>query len=212
MFTENYMLFKTAVPSGNIYGYGERNYDFKLKNGKYTIWNRDEPKVVETGNGGGNVYGHHPVGLIRDSKGTHSCLFLRNSNAMDVIVDNNKIEFLVVGGVYDFVIFVGDKHPDTAITHYHNFIGKWVMMPFWSMGYHQCRWGYIDINRFRTIISKFKEYDIPLDIMWSDLDYMDDKEDFTIDSKKFPPAELKKLLDSEHKKWVPLIDAGVKID
>mmetsp|Transcript_28046 Transcript_28046/g.24755 ORF Transcript_28046/g.24755 Transcript_28046/m.24755 type:complete len:343 (+) Transcript_28046:747-1775(+) len=206
------MSLKGAVASPNIYGFGERNYDFKLNNGRYTIWGRDEPKVVETGNGGGNVYGHHPVGLVRDQKGAHSIVYLRNSNGMDVVVDNSKIEFLVVGGIYDLAFFVGDNRPDNVVSLYHQYSGNWTMMPFWSMGNQQSRWGYQDIHRIRTIINKFKDYDIPLDVMWNDLDYMQEKEDFTINSAKFPPAEMKNLFQTEKKKWVPLIDAGVKVE
>lgn len=61
-------------------------------------------------------------------------------------------------------------------------------------------------------MNKFEEYDIPLDVMWNDLDYMNDKEDFTIDKNAFPPLELTKFLREKKKRWVPLIDAGIRIE
>lgn len=49
------------------------------------------------------------------------------------------------------------------------------------MGYHQCRWGYKDINDLQKVIANFQKYDIPLDTLWSDLDYLINSEVFTLD-------------------------------
>jgi alpha-glucosidase (family GH31 glycosyl hydrolase) len=37
------------------------------------------------------------------------------------------------------------------------------------------------------VAKNFKEHDLPLDTMWSDIDYMVDYIDFTIDNKRYPP-------------------------
>ena len=210
-FSDYYLELGAKVPTPNIYGYGERYYDFKLRPGVYTIWARDEPKVLQSPRGGGHVYGHQPVGLIRDGNKDYFIVFLRNSNAMDIVIgEEPSITFKVVGGIFDFVFFLGDKRPDTVIKRYHDYIGHFVMMPFWSMGLHQSRWGYNDIGAFERIIRKYNEYDIPLDVIWSDIDYMVEKEDFTMNTRAFPPKKLTELLTSTGKRWVPIIDAGIK--
>jgi alpha-glucosidase (family GH31 glycosyl hydrolase) len=50
---------------------------------------------------------------------------------------------------------------------------------------------------------------LPLDTLWSDIDYMIDYEDFTIDENRFPLNRLKTILSKYH--WIPIIDAGIKI-
>jgi alpha-glucosidase (family GH31 glycosyl hydrolase) len=144
------------------------------------------------------LYGHHPVGLIRDSKGKFFLVLQHNSNAMDIVVGDNppSVGYKIVGGVLDLVFFLGDEKPDTALRNYHEYIGKFVVMPFWSMGYHQCRWGYRSADRLEEIVNKFRSYDIPLDVIWSDIDYMVDKEDFNIDTRNFNPTKMTKLFES----------------
>ena len=40
------------------------------------------------------------------------------------------------------------------------------------MGYHQSRWGYDNIQSLQNVILNFQKNDLPLDTLWSDLDYM----------------------------------------
>jgi len=49
-----------------------------------------------------------------------------------------------------------------------------------------------------------------LDVIWSDIDYMIDKEIFTVDTNRYPPEKMKSMLEKHNKKWVPIIDPGVK--
>jgi len=73
------------------------------------------------------------------------------------------------------------------IQRFHSYIGKSTLPPFWAMGYHQSRWGYKDIGALLQTAKNFKQHNIPLDSLWSDVDYMIDNEVFTIDKTKFPP-------------------------
>ncbi len=62
----------------------------------------------------------------------------------------------------------------------------------------------------REIYENYKNYSIPLDTLWSDIDYMEDYKDFTFDPKNF--AGLPKLIDDLHKDnkhYIPIIDAGI---
>jgi alpha-glucosidase (family GH31 glycosyl hydrolase) len=49
-----------------------------------------------------------------------------------------------------------------------------------------------------------------LDTIWSDIDYMDGFEDFTIDEENFPLSDMKKIL--EKYRYIPIIDAGIKVE
>ena len=42
-------------------------------------------------------------------------MFLRNSNAMDFILDNDKVSFKIVGGIIDMIFFIGQKSPEKVV-------------------------------------------------------------------------------------------------
>ena len=49
---------------------------------------------------------------------------------------------------------------------------------------------------------------MPLDTIWTDIEYMIDYEDFTIDEQRFPLEKMKLITDKYN--YVPIIDAGIK--
>ena len=63
----------------------------------------------------------------------------------------------------------------------HEYQGGSAIPPFWGLGYHQSRWGYHTVEALEAMIAAFESNDIPLDVVWNDIDYMVDYEDFTID-------------------------------
>lgn len=203
--------FSSSIPTDNLFGLGERSSRFKMgPSGTYTIWARDKPEVIDYGVTGGHVYGHHPVYLMKEKKGNWHVVLFRSSNAMDVTMDRGQsVRFRVAGGIIDVVLFLGGDTPESAIEQYHDYIGHWALMPFWSLGNHQSRWGYTHLTTLKEKVRRFREIDAPIDVIWSDLDYMIDKEDFTINSQKFPYDEFNSWLKDGKIRWVPIIDAGV---
>lgn len=211
VYSDLYIDISSKIPTENLYGIGERACRLKMgPTGTYTIWARDRPKVIDRGYSGGHIYGHHPVYLMQEKSNNWHIVLFRSSNAMDVTMNDGKdIRFRVAGGIVDLVFILGDRNPETAIKQYHEYIGKWVMMPFWSMGWHQSRWGYTNLNTLKQKVDMYREIRAPIDVIWTDLDYMINKEDFTIDSTKFPLEEFNTWLKDGKIKWVPIIDAGV---
>jgi alpha-glucosidase len=203
----------TDLPSRYLYGLGERRAEFLLKPGTYTIYNRDHyNSTIDDGQPGKQIYGAHPVYLMREKSNMwHSVLF-RNINAMDFVwTDNNQLMFKTIGGIIEFKFFLGCEYPDSAVKQYHRYANGVALTPFWSHGWHQSRWGIKDYDMFKTVIDNYTNYSLPLDTIWSDIDYLDDFKDFTI-SDKFQPERLKALLKSKpglH--WIPILDPGIAI-
>lgn len=54
-----------------------------------------------------------------------------------------------IGGNVHFLIFIGDKNPEKLIRHYHEYIGGIHIPPFWSLGWHQSRWGYRSLETMK---------------------------------------------------------------
>ena len=81
--------------------------------------------------------------------------------------------------------------------------------PFWSLGYHQCRWGYHNTSEIETIMKKFLDYEIPVDTLWGDIDILDGNRIFTLNTKDFNDLPL--LIYEMHKKdlhFIPIVDLG----
>lgn len=64
-------------------------------------------------------------------------------------------------------------------------IGDPVLIPQWALGWNQCRWGYNTTQDLQDSVDKYKLNNLPLDVQWSDIDYMDQYKDFTYDTIKF---------------------------
>ena len=66
------------------------------------------PRDVATPPGGNNLYGSHPFYMNLEDRGRASGVFLKNSNAMDIILQPAPaITYRTIGGVLDFYIFTG---------------------------------------------------------------------------------------------------------
>ena len=104
---------------------------------------------------------------------------------MDVIKaeKNGKhyLTFKVIGGIFDFRFFLNEQNPEATLEKFQLYYGRSAVPPFWSLGFHQCRWGYNDVSALENVIKGYESNNIPFDTIWSDIDYMIDYEDFTID-------------------------------
>ena len=50
------------------------------------------------------------------------------------------------------------------------------------------RWNYNDQADVTAVDGKFDEHDIPMDVMWLDIEHTDGKKYFTWDARKFPDS------------------------
>ena len=84
------------------------------------------------------------------------------------------------------------------------------MPPYWSLGFHLCRYNYGSLERTRQIWARTRQAGIPFDVQWNDLDYMDTSKDFTYDADAF--RGLPQFVDELHAvgmHYVPIIDPGI---
>lgn len=87
------------------------------------------------------------------------------------------------------------------------------MPPLFSLAYHQCRWNYNDQDDVKNVNGGFEEHQIPMDVMWLDIEHTNDKRYFTWDSNKFPNSEqMIQELSSFGRKLVTIVDPHIKKD
>lgn len=133
LLSKQYLEFGSSIPTLDIFGMGERNFQFRLIPGIYTVWARDEVGDIETGQQPGhNSYGVHPMYLNKEKSGNYFISFLRSSNPFDFTITNQStINYKIAGGIIHLKFFLGDLYPETSIKRYHEYIEGFGMPPFW---------------------------------------------------------------------------------
>jgi alpha-glucosidase (family GH31 glycosyl hydrolase) len=149
-FEDQFLEISTQlIPNANLYGIGDQKRPFQLDvsgNTTYTLWASDHAMPF-----GQNIYASHPFYTeVRPASGglAHGVLLL-NSNAMDVFAFPNALNFRTIGGIIDLYFFLGPG-PKDVISQYHNFIGLPHMPPYWALGWHQCRYGYQNLQELEV--------------------------------------------------------------
>lgn len=93
---------------------------------------------------------------------------------MDIKINDTNgqyLEYNVLGGVFDFY-FVAGPSPAEAAQQIAEVVGLPAMVPYSGLGYHNCRYGYRDIYEIAEVIHNYSAASIPLETMWTDIDYM----------------------------------------
>ncbi|KAL6229393.1 Alpha/beta-glucosidase agdC [Aspergillus navahoensis] len=215
IFQSQYVNLRTTLPQNpNLYGLGEHSDALRLNTTNYTrtLWNRDAYTIPA----GTNLYGAHPVYIDhRGETGTHG-VFLLNSNGMDIKIDRDSdgiqfLEYNILGGVLDFYFFAGPS-PKEVSMQYAQVAGLPAMVPYWGFGFHQCRYGYRDIFEVAAVVHNYSEANIPLETMWTDIDYMDRRMVFTLDQERFPLDTVRALVHYLHQRdqhYIVMVDPAV---
>lgn len=126
--------------------------------------------------------------------------------------DIPRAHFISECGIIDFFIMLGPKPLDVT-RQYSSLTGTTPLPPLFSLAYHQCRWNYNDQKDVHDVETNFDVNDIPMDVMWLDIEYTDSKKYFTWDPVKFSePLEMVNNLTSRGRKLVTIIDPHIKRD
>ncbi|XP_010783286.1 sucrase-isomaltase, intestinal-like, partial [Notothenia coriiceps] len=158
-----------------------------------------------------NLYGHYPFFLcLEDESGKSFGVFLMNSNAMEVTLQPAPaVTFRTIGGVLDFYILFGDT-PEQVVQEFLELIGRPVIPPYWSLGFQLSRWNYGSLKEVKDTVERNRAAGIPYDVQYTDIDYMEDKKDFTYDKVNF--NELPQFADYLHEKgqkYILILDPAV---
>ncbi|KAK3346990.1 glycosyl hydrolases family 31-domain-containing protein [Lasiosphaeria hispida] len=214
IFESQFVQIQTSLPQdANLYGLGEHSDSFRLPASNYerSIWNAESPFIPR----GRNLYGSHPVYFDHRLSGTHG-VFLASASGMDINFGINAageryLQYTTIGGVLDFYFLAGPD-PTSVSKQYAEVVGLPAMMPYWILGFHQCKYGWDDIGHVKQVVANYSAAGIPLETLWGDIDYMDEREDFTTSPDRYPHDQVRALVDSLHENnqhYIVILDPGI---
>ncbi|MFH1371601.1 MAG: TIM-barrel domain-containing protein [Planctomycetota bacterium] len=192
----------------SLYGTGEVSGTL-LRNGYVTeCWNTDAYGYSGSTQ---SLYQSHPWVLAVRKDGTAFGVLADTTWRCQIDLTKD-IKFSAEGPSFP-VIVVDANSPQNVLRKLATLVGKMPLPPRWAIGYHQCRYSYYPDKRVRQIAKEFRSRNIPCDVIWLDIDYMDGFRIFTFDSNSFPnPAGLNDDLHKMGFKSVWMIDPGVKAE
>lgn len=193
----------------DLYGTGEVTGPLRRNNRETLFWNQDS--YGYRFNKGKNLYQSHPwvLGLRKDG------------TAYGIIADNTWRSTLTLNGEVRFesegpafrVVVIERNNSQEVMAELAKLSGAMEMPPLWAIGYQQCRFSYFPDTRVKEIADTYRAKQIPCDVIWMDIDYMDDYRVFTFSPKYFPdPEGLTDYLHARNMKAVYMIDPGVKVE
>uniref|UniRef100_A0A674G9J7 alpha-glucosidase n=1 Tax=Taeniopygia guttata TaxID=59729 RepID=A0A674G9J7_TAEGU len=206
-FSDMFIQISTRLASQYIYGFGESEHPTFRHNMSWHTWGmftRDQPPTYKL-----NSYGVHPFYMALEEDGNAHGVLLLNSNAMDVTFQPTPaLTYRTIGGVLDFYMFLGPT-PELVVQEYTQLIGRPFMPPYWSLGFQLCRYGYGNDSDVAKVVEDMKAAQIPHDVQYVDIDYMDRNLDFTL-SPRFAglPALINKI-KSEGMRFIIILDPAI---
>ena len=193
------------------YGLGEKGGDLNKK-GCYTEnFNTDDP---ETDDDSVTYYKTIPFYVALKEEATYGIFF---DNSFRSYFDMGKemgdrIFFGAIGGQIQYYFIPGENIKE-VVKNYTALTGRMEMPPLWSLGYQQCRFSYFSQEEVRELVKTFEEKDIPLDVVYLDIDYMDGFRVMTFKTPNFDDAAgLISDLKEKGIRTITIIDPGVKVD
>ena len=203
--------YKKLQEGERFVGLGEKTGNLDRRGSTYIHWNTDQ---FAHGPESDPLYSSIPfyMGLWN---GNAYGIFLDNSypTRFDFGASNNRFSFFQTGDGPLRYYFIGGESVSQILGAYTDLTGKTPLPPLWSLGFQQCRYSYYPDTEIQQIAHSFRKKDIPADVLYLDIHYMDAYKVFTWDDKRFPnPEGLIKNLREEGFRLVMIYDPGIKVE
>jgi alpha-glucosidase len=195
-----------VASSTNLYGGGEALSRLARKGSSQMLWNTDNFGYVK--DDGARLYQSHPWVLAVRADGSAFGVLADNTWKQDLSLGDD-ISFSSEGPAFRVLVIEGET-PQEVLAALADLTGKMPLPPLWSLGFQQSRYSYVPDSRAREIVDTFRARKIPIDVLWFDIDYMDEFRIFTFDAEQYPdPKAMNAYLHQHKMKGVWMIDPGV---
>lgn len=205
-FCFQYQMEDTDV----IYGLGEANRGINKRGYKYVSHCTDDPNHTEEKT---SLYGAHNFIVVSGKQ--HIGFFFDYPSTISFDIGYTKQDLLTIScsraDLYLYVI-IGESAYD-VVKQFRKIIGKSYVAPKYAFGFGQSRWGYKSAADIETVVQRYRENQVPIDMVYLDIDYMQDYKDFTVNEERFPAfGQFVQEMKDKKIHLIPIIDAGVKIE
>lgn len=193
-----------------VYGLGEANRGINKRGYCYVSNNTDIPEHTEDQR---SLYGAHNF-LVVSGERTFG-LFIDYPSKIMFDIGYTRMDTLTIcceeANLYLYVI-EGESAYE-IVRAFRKLIGRSYIPPKFAFGYGQSRWGYVTKEDFYKVAEGYRKNHIPMDMIYMDIDYMQDYKDFTLNEKNFQDfPEFVQKMKEQNLRLVPIIDAGVKVE
>jgi alpha-glucosidase len=141
-------------------------------------------------------------------------LYNHNAHAQEILLHATNITWRAIGGSIDLYFYSGPDAKSVVATHQKAATGLPAMQQYFTFGYHQCRWGYRNWTQVQEVVDNFAKFGIPLENIWTDIDYMNQYRDFDNDAIRFGYDEGKVFTDkltANGQHYIPIVDSAIYI-
>lgn len=193
----------------HFYGLGEKAARLDKRRNAFVNWNSDTPGYTE---GTDPIYQTIPfyIGL---EKAVAYGIFFDNSYRSYFNFGKSsqqRVWFGAEGGELNYYFFYGPS-VKKILGRYADLTGHMPLPPLWALGNQQSRWSYYPDKMVEQVVREYRDRDLPLDVVYLDIDYMKGYRVFTFDAERFPdPKGLTERLGRDGVKVITIVDPGVK--
>lgn len=193
-----------------VYGLGEANRGINKRGFCYISDCADDPNHTEDKK---SLYGAHNFIVVagRETFG----MFFDYPARMTFDIGYTESDILKVScesADLNLYVIEGESAYD-IVKQFRKIIGRSYIPPKFAFGFGQSRWGYKTKEDFRKVCEGYRKNHIPIDMIYMDIDYMQDYKDFTVNEENFEdfPAFVQEMKE-QGVRLIPIIDAGVKVE
>ncbi len=191
------------VGDADLYGTGEVWGPMRRNGDRNIYWNRDNGAYGA--HAGKMLYQTHPWVMVLNKDGSAFGILYDNTWRSELQCESNLT--YKSDGPACRVIVIKKDNPEELLTTLARLSGTMEMPPLWALGYQQCRFSYYPDTRVKEVADEFRQRQIPCDVIWMDIHYMDEYRIFTFNKERFPnPKGLNDYLHSKNFKSVYMID------
>ena len=208
---EEGFLFSYSMQEEDIvYGLGEANRGINKRGYCYISDCADDPNHTEDKL---SLYGAHNFILVsgRETFG----LFVDYPGKLTFDIGYDCPDLLTVSCAradLDLYVLEGES-PADIVKQFRNMIGRSYIPPKFALGFGQSRWGYKTKEDFVRVAENYRKNHLPIDMIYMDIDYMEEYKDFTVNQEEFGDfSAFVEAMKEKNIRLVPIIDAGVKIE
>lgn len=193
-----------------FYGLGDKTGFLNKRGFQFENWNSDIPDIHHENMPA--LYKSIPF-LIGKKDFTTFGLFFDNTFHSYINLGKESTDYFYYGaddGNLDIYFIYGPTMAQ-VISDYTYLTGRAELPTLWSLGYHQCRWGYQSAKDITEVAEKMRQYRIPCESVQYDIDYMQGYRVFTWDEEAYgKKGQVIENLRAQGFKPVVIIDPGVK--